>query len=121
VDIETYVDVFERFIPNDAMRLEDQHPGIQECIAARTRCEGYRVETFRENGREVGSFWLNLLMIREQTHVAGWYFESMIVLVDDRVVYKLWEGNPSIVKRQDKVRPLGPFQDIDVSVKLTFP
>ncbi len=121
VDIQTYVDVFAKFIPNDAARLEDQAPGVQECIAARNRCVGYRVETFREFGREYGSFWLNLLTIREQTEVEGWFFEALLVMVDDRVTYKLWEGNPSIVKRQDTIRPLGPLQDIDVRVNINFP
>ncbi len=121
VEILTYMDVFQKFVPNDGIRLDQQSVGVQDCIAARERCLGLQIEPFREYGREYGNFWSNFFRFREQTEIAGWVFESTVVMVDDVVVYKLWEGNPTVMKRQDKVKPLGPFQDIDIKMKLEFP
>ena len=121
VAILSYMDVYEIFVPNASRTLEETPEGVQLCIESRDRCNGMRQLVMYEEDREYGNFWSNLFQFRIREERAGWLFESTLVLVDDVVVYKLWEGNPAILKRKDKVQPLGPFNDIDFDVKLRFP
>lgn len=119
--ILTYMDVFAKFVPNDAIKLDQLDPGVQKCIAVRDRCQAVQAEIFREWDREYGNFFLNFFTFRTDAEITGWFFAPTIVLVDDTVAYKLWEGNPSVFKTQSETKPLGPFQDFDVDFKVKFP
>jgi len=121
VAVLTYMDVFERFVPNASMTLEQQDEEIQRCVNARNRCLGYLRIAMEEQDREYGNFWLNLFEFKTETEVAGFEFESTLVLIDDVVVYKLWEGHPAVLKRQSKTKPLGFLNDFDIKVGLSFP
>jgi hypothetical protein len=121
VAILSYMDVFEIFVPNASLRVEETPSGIQRCIESRERCVGYRQAVLREFDREHGNFWSNFFQVRVKQEVAGWVFESTLVLVDDVVVYKLWEGNPAVLKRSERIQPLGPLNDLDIDVRLGFP
>jgi hypothetical protein len=121
VTILTYMDIFRLFIPNDGIKIEQQDPGIQLCIAAREECTGLAIEPLREFDKEYGNFWTNFFDFRTKSELSGWVFGSTIVMVDDTVVYKLWEGNPAVLKRQDSVKPLGWFQDFNIDFTLRFP
>jgi hypothetical protein len=121
VAVLTYMDIFERFVPNASMELDQQDEAIQDCVRAQNRCLGYRRIAMEEQDREFGNFWLNLFEFKTETEVAGFEFESTLVLVDDVVVYKLWEGHPAVLKRQTRTKPLGFLNDFDIKVGLTFP
>jgi len=121
VAVLTYMDIFERFVPNASMTLEQQDEAIQNCVNVRTRCIGYMRIAMEERDREYGNFWLNLFEFKTETEVAGFEFESTLVLVDDVVVYKLWEGHPAVLKRQSKTKPLGFMNDFDIKVGIKFP
>lgn len=121
VAILTYVDVFERFVPNASLSLEQAHPAIRACVAAGTRCMGLVKQVSYQENREVGNFWSNLFTFRVRTEIEGFEFRATLVTVDDRVVYKLWEGSPAVLKTAEKVRPLGPLNDLDIEVKVKFP
>jgi len=121
VAVLTYMDIFERFVPNASMTLEQQDEAIQRCVSARNRCIGYLRIAMEELDREYGNFWLNLFEFKTETEVAGFEFESTLVIVDDVVVYKLWEGHPAVLKRQTRTKPLGFLNDFDIKVGLKFP
>ena len=76
---------------------------------------------FLNSARVLASFWLNFFSFRTETEVSGFVFESLIVVQDDTVTYKLWEGNPTVLKRSRKTQPLGPLNDVDMSIRLSFP
>lgn len=119
--ILTYMDVFEEFVPNDAVKIEQLDPGVQKCISVRDRCRAVETVIFREWDREYGNFFLNFFQFRTKAEITGWLFDATIVLVDDTVVYKLWQGSPSIVKRQQQTKPLGFLQDFEIDFKVKFP
>lgn len=116
VEILTYMDVYRRFVPNDGVRLADQDPGVQQCLASREGCLAFRVRPTRLEAKRHGNFFLDFLTFRRQTETTGWRFEALLVIVEDRVAYKLWEGNPSVLSREDRIQPLGPLQNIDIPV-----
>ena len=43
IAVLTYMDVFNKFVPNSSISLADQDPAIQECFQARNRCTGLKV------------------------------------------------------------------------------
>ncbi len=117
-----YMDVYERFASNDAVHdviFEDE--GLTRCIEARERCMGLRVTPWREDAEREGAWILDYLSFRKQERIEAWVFSSILVMVDDTVVYKLYDGSPLLLHKSDKVQPLGPIQEIDVKVKLSIP
>jgi len=120
VEILTYVDVYRRFVPNDGIRLEDQDPGVQDCVRQRERCNGWQMEPRTERDKRQGNLLLDWFTFRRQVESTGWSFRSLIVVIDERVVYKLWEGNPSEMRYADSIRPLGPLQDFFFTINLAL-
>jgi hypothetical protein len=53
---------------------------------------------------------------KRNTHVTGWNFKGLIIFRDDVVVYKLISGEPHVDRQDKKVRPLGPFQELDTLI-----
>jgi len=115
VRLITYLELIERFMPNQSIRLEDLDPGVQTCLRAREHCQGYEVSPEMLDSKRYGNFFLDLLNSRRKKATKGWRFNALIVLNDDLVVHKVWGGEPNVSKYEDKKNPLGPLQDIDVS------
>jgi hypothetical protein len=120
IEILSYVDVYRRFVPNDGIRLEDQDPGVRDCVHQRERCNGWQMEPRTERYKRQGNLLLDWFTFRRQVESTGWRFRSLIVVIDERVVYKLWEGNPSEMRYADSIRPLGPLQDFFFTINLAL-
>ncbi len=105
-----YMDVFIKFVPNASITLADQDPAIQRCFQVRNRCNGLKVVARRLRDKEHGNVLLSMLTFRRQNTVSEWKFTGWLVLIDNQVVYKLWEGDPALRNDRDKIRPLGFLQ-----------
>ena len=46
----------------------------------------------------------------------GWRFSGLILLVNEKVVYRSWSGQPRVNEVEITNNPLGPFQDIGPAV-----
>lgn len=114
IQILTYLDIMNHFMPNPSIKKDDLYEGIRACIDAREGCVAYKMEPkIVKTGRH-GSVLLDLLNFKRHTIKTGWKFEALVVLIDGTVVYKLWGGNPMIDESEEVKRPLGPLQDADV-------
>lgn len=112
VKVVTYLDITQRFIPNQSIRLEDLPEGVRTCLEAKEACKGYEVTPEETFSKRYGNTVADLLNVRRKTVTWGWRFNALIVLKEALVVYKLWGGEPSVLKYEDKKNPLGPLQDI---------
>lgn len=112
VKLINYLDLIQRFIPNESIRQEDLPAGVQTCLKAQGACYGYLIQPEVVNKKRYGNAFLDLLDFRRQTMISGWNVDALIVLQDELVVYKLWSGEPKILRYEDEKNPLGPFQDI---------
>jgi len=112
VNLITYLDLTQKFMPNPSIKLEDLDPGIQACLRVREACQGYEVSPKVLNARRYGNVLLDLFNFRRKQETRGWHFMALLVLQEDLVVYKLWGGEPNISQFEDKKNPLGPFQNI---------
>jgi hypothetical protein len=112
VKLVTYLELTEKFLPNQSIRLEDLDPGVQACLRARETCQGYEVSPKLLNSKRYGNVLLDLFNFRRKQITTGWNFTALIVLKGDLVVHKIWGGEPNVSEFEDKKNPLGPFQDI---------
>lgn len=110
VQLLNFSDIVLRFPLSANLPLEKLDPGLRACFEAGSKCEGYAI-TLRETRHDrVGNFWLDSLKFRRVTEVTGWSFNALVLLVDSRVVYVIYGGQPSIRETEINRQPLGPLQ-----------
>ena len=113
VKILTYVDIIQFFMPNPGIRKEDLPEAVRACIDVREQSSAYLLELHDINDKRHGNLFLDVFGFKRLTHQAGWEFKGLILLKDDKVVYKLSSGEPQISRDEKKVKPLGPLQELD--------
>ena len=113
VRVLSYLDVVNRFLPQGSMTREDLDPGLRDCLAARDACWAVEVEPNVIDKRREGYLLLDIFGFRRETITTGWRFSAVVVLKQDTVRYKIWDGSPSIEEKEVNKKPLGPLQDLD--------
>lgn len=112
IAILNYSDVLRRFMLNQSVSLSDLDHGVQECVRARTVCRGLEINQRLVRKHRNGSFWLDVLGFKRETHTEGFRFNALVLLKDGVVVYKLTGGQPVIQESEHTQNPLGPVQTI---------
>ncbi|MDE2175814.1 MAG: hypothetical protein KGJ54_11090 [Betaproteobacteria bacterium] len=115
ITILNYADIVRRLLPPSGNDLA-LDPGIRDCMQAQTACRGFEIDQRHIDRKRVGNFWLDFLDFRRETVTTGWRFNMLLLVVDDRVVYKLWGGQPEISEVETTRNPLGPLQGFGQSV-----
>ena len=110
VTLIPYPEIIARLAPHPGLPLDKLDPGIRECIELQTGCRGYLFRFERQDHRREGSFWLDFLNLRRTTYVSGWWFEALVVVTDDAVLFRNVAGQASTDKVERQVNPLGPLQ-----------
>ena len=111
VQILNYSQVARLVLPNSPVLAENEIPaGLRTCLQAQDRCLGYQLELERIERQRVGNFFADFLNFRRETKMSGWRFAALVVMVDDRVVFKQWSGQPQVRENHVSRNPLGPFQ-----------
>jgi hypothetical protein len=110
VQIINYVDVVKSF--GSSVKLGDMPVGVQKCFEARDNCRAYLVRVTNTKAKREGNLALDLFGFKKYTHTSGWQFEATLVLVNNVLVYKLWNGTPEIESYENQKTPLGPLQNL---------
>jgi hypothetical protein len=110
VTILNYSDVLRRFIPAPSVDASSLDAGVQECLRAATRCQGYEVDHRVLKRNRYGNFWADIFNFRRKTDIVGWRFNAVLLVTDGVVVYKLTGGQPAIHEHEESKNPLGPLQ-----------
>lgn len=113
VKVLTYLDLIERFIPNQSITLKDLQPDVRACIEAKDTCHAYELELDISKSKRYGNLALDMFGFKKNTRITGWSFKALIIMKDDRVAYKIRSGQPNIERYEKKLRPLGPFQELE--------
>jgi hypothetical protein len=122
IEILTYVDIMNLFMPNPSINMEDLDEGIRSCIKAKSACTAYEFDPQMLRTERHGNVLLDLFNFQRKTAESGWRFEALIVLVNDTVAYKIWGGSPIINTQKDSTNPLGPLQNSgDMIMKAVSP
>lgn len=111
VQILNYSQVVRLVLPASTVLTEAEIPaGLRACLQAQDRCLGYQLELERLERQRIGNFFADFLNFKRETKISGWRFAVLVVMVDDRVVFKQWSGQPQVRENQVNRNPLGPFQ-----------
>ncbi len=113
IEILTYLNIMQNFMPNPSIKIQDLPEGLRECIAAHEYCTGYSFHQKNVREKRKGSVMMDLFGFKRRVETTGWEFTALIVLLNDTVVYKVWGGKPSIDTTSKQKKPLGPLQSID--------
>lgn len=102
--------VLQRFAAAALIKPDDVDPGIRDCLNAGKLCNGYAVVVKKLAQRRVGNFWLDAFNFKRETVTKGWGVEALLIFVEDRLVYALIGGQPTITDYEVRRNPLGPLQ-----------
>ena len=116
VQLLNYSDIQLRFPTNVAPDRLDR--GLRDCLEAGKSCIGYYVSVREVKRERVGGFWVDALGFKRVVEVSGWSFNALVLLVNDRVVYSLYGGQPSLREQEVTRQPLGPAQGFGESLPL---
>lgn len=111
VRILSYLDILQRFNPNNSVKNEDFPPTVRGCLASREACLAYEATPSFSSSERVGNVILDLLKFKRERVVTGWSFNALIVIDHSLVVYKIWNGVPMIDQKTTRKNPLGPLQN----------
>jgi hypothetical protein len=118
ITILNYSDILRRFLPSPSINANDLDAGVQECIAAKSECEGYEINEQTIKRRRYGNFFADLLNFHRKTDVAGYRFNGVLLIKNGVVIYKLTGGQPAIHEHEESVNPLGPLQSGEVVTRV---
>lgn len=115
IRILNYFDIAIALTPGSKGEIDQ---GIEKCIQAKSECRAYEFEPKFIKSKRYGNFWLDLFGFKRKTNISGWKFKAFIITVNGTVVYKLWGGSPAVNEESEKIKPLGPLQDIgNINIK----
>jgi len=113
IKVLTYLDVIQRFLPNQSVTKADLPPDVRYCLEARDGCKGFELTIELSDRKRYGNLPLDILGFNKKTRITGWKFCALLVVQNEIVTYKLASGEPYIDKFENKTKPLGPFQEMD--------
>jgi hypothetical protein len=113
VKILTYLDLINRFLPNNSITMQDLQPDVRACIESKDCCHAYELTLDVSNNKRYGNVCLDVFGFKKDTHITGWSFKALIIVKDDVVAYKLRSAEPNVDRYERKVKPLGPLQELD--------
>ena len=116
VQLLTYSDIALRFPVNAAPDRLDQ--GLRQCLEAGKACTGYFLSVKDVRRDRVGGFWKDTLGFKRTVEVSGWSFNALVLMVNERVVYTLYGGQPKLLEHEVTRQPLGPVQNFGESLPL---
>jgi hypothetical protein len=110
VNILSYLDVIQRFMPTNSVSLEHLPKSVRDCIAKLEACKAYEAHPGVIKRKRIGSAFKDLLGFKRKTIETGWRFNALIVLDNGVAVYKVWSGVPNVDSEKTRKNPLGPLQ-----------
>ncbi|MBA2589560.1 MAG: hypothetical protein H0U98_13170 [Alphaproteobacteria bacterium] len=112
VDVLSYLNIEERFLPAAGVRWEHLNPAVQACIRAESYCTGYAFHPSRTSSKRMGALVPDVLGFERITSSERWSADVILLVMNGRVIHKVFSGNPRTQNLEDRRQPLGPLQDL---------
>ena len=90
---------------------DDLPPQVHQCIAKFTRCLDFYINIVSTHNQRVGNSFLDIFNFKRITHTKSWKFQAFFIVIDDKVVFKLWNGSPRLRNYKNQVNSLGPLKN----------
>ncbi len=114
--ILTQSEVVRRFVPIAVLKREDLDPGVLTCLEARDACRGWEIVAANIQKKRTGGFLADFTNFSRRSETTGWRFNALVLLVNDKVVYRTWGGQPSVNEVEISNNPLGPLQEMGPAI-----
>src|SRR5258705_13810198 len=72
IKVLTYLDVIQRFLPNQSVTKADLPPDVRYCLEARDGCRGFELTIELSNLKRYGNLPLDYLGFNKKTRIPGW-------------------------------------------------
>lgn len=112
VQLLSFSDILLRFPMTGADLHDHLDAGLTRCLHAGKACTGYSITVHDTHRDRNGNFWVDTFGFKRVTDVTGWTFNGLILMVDGKVVYTLYSGQPQVREQEVTRQPLGPIQGI---------
>ena len=112
VDVLSYLGIQERFLPAAGVRWEHLNPAVRACIRAELYCTAYVFHPSRTMSKRIGNTVADLLGFQRITHSSRWSADVILLVMNGRVIHKVFSGNPRTDNLENRSQPLGPLQDV---------
>lgn len=113
IKVLTYLELMARLMPHDSFQRSDLDAEVRACLDAKDRCRAFELIVEASETRRTGNAFLDLFGFRRNVHTTGWYFDALLIVQDDVVVYKISSGQPNVDRTEKRTKPLGPLQELD--------
>lgn len=110
VTLIPYPEIVARLTPHPNVPLLKLDPGIRLCAEEQAACRGYLFRFEQQQRQREGNFWLDFFNVRRTTRIHGWWFEALIVVSGDRVLFHNVGGQALAERVERQTNPLGPLQ-----------
>ena len=114
--ILTQIEVVRRFVPSALLKREDLDPGVLACLEARDACRGWEIIAANIQKERTGGFLADFTNFSRRSETTGWRFNALVLLVNDKVVYRTWGGQPNVNEVEVNTNPLGPLQEMGPAI-----
>ena len=112
VDVLSYVDIETRFLQAPGLRWDHLDPAVQACIRAEAYCNGYVFHPSHSSNKRLGAVVPDLLGFERITRSVRWSADVTLLVMNGRVVHKVFSGTPRSENVDDRKQPLGPVEDL---------
>jgi hypothetical protein len=112
VQLLSYSDILLRFPMTVSDGRDHLDAGLRRCLESGKSCTGYAIALKETHRDRSGNFWVDTFGFKRVTDVTGWSFNGLILMVDEKVVYTLYSGQPQLREQEVTRQPLGPLQGI---------
>jgi hypothetical protein len=112
VDVLSYVDIETRFLQAPGLRWDHLDPAVQACIRAEAYCNGYVFHPSHSSNKRLGAVVPDLLGFERITRSVRRSADVTLLVMNGRVVHKVFSGTPRSENVDDRKQPLGPVQDL---------
>ncbi|HEX4026315.1 MAG TPA: hypothetical protein VHX18_01755 [Rhizomicrobium sp.] len=109
VDVLSYVNIEGRFLPAAGLRREHLDPAVQACIRAQAYCTGYVFHPSPTENKRLGALVPDVPGFERITR---WSADVTLLVMNGRVIHKVFSGTPRSENLDDRKQPLGPLQDL---------
>jgi hypothetical protein len=112
VDVLSYVDIETRFLQAPGLRWDHLDPAVQACIRAEAYCNGYVFHPSHSSNKRLGAVVPDLLGFERITRSVRRSADVTLLVMNGRVVHKVFSGTTRSENVDDRKQPLGPVQDL---------
>ena len=108
----SHLDLQQKFMPTPSVTRADLESSVRACLDSHDSCSGIEIKPQSIQRQRIGNVVLDVFDFQRETLETGWVFVALVLIQDNKVVYKTWSGSPNLRSVEKETNPLGPLQEL---------